>query len=109
MRALVPLLPSLPTLANTPIMSNRMPFKSMVAPTAGRPGKTFLSNSHPTTATRRCSVLSSSFSQRPVPTGTVRIWLYSGATPNTCPLVEPYSLTARISSRLITGDRERRV
>src|SRR6185295_7284321 len=80
MRALVPLLPSFPTLASTPITSKRMPFSSMVAPTAGRPGNTFLSSSQPTTATLRCSVLSSALSHRPVPRGTLRIWLYSGVT-----------------------------
>src|SRR5216684_2043937 len=84
MRALVPLLPSCPTLDTTPMISKRAPLSRIVEPTAGLPpGKIFFNNSQPTTATRRVSLLSSSLNQRPVPTGTLRIWLYSGATPNT--------------------------
>ena len=75
MRALVPLFPSWPTLATTPITSKPTPFSRMLEPTAGRPGNTFLSSSQPTTATRRRSELSSSLNQRPVPIGTLRIWL----------------------------------
>ena len=74
-RALVPLFPSRPTLATTPIMSKLIPFSRMDEPTAGRPGKIFFKSSQPTTATRRRSVLSSSLNQRPGPTGTVRILL----------------------------------
>ena len=79
-RALVPLFPSCPTLARTPMMSKRTPFRSTVAPTAGRPGNTFFSSSQPTTATRRWSTLSwsltSGYSLHATPCGADRFALY---------------------------------
>jgi len=89
MRWLVPFSPSLPIFGMTPITLKSMSFSRIVLPTAGCPGNIFFSSSHPTTATRRCCVLSSSLNQRPGSMGVLRMSLYSGATPNTCPLVDP--------------------
>ena len=77
MRALVPLLPSRPTLLTTPMMSKLTSLRRMVEPTGRTSGKHILEQfpSNDGRDARRVSRLSSSFNQRPGPTGALRIWL----------------------------------